>query len=94
MLAIGRAFMANPRFLLLDEPSLGLAPAIVNELYESIVRLNKEQGLTILFVEQNAALALDVAQFAYVLEVGSIVLGGPSGDLKDNEEVKRVYLGY
>ncbi|HXG41933.1 MAG TPA: ABC transporter ATP-binding protein [Dehalococcoidia bacterium] len=94
MLAIGRAFMANPRFLLLDEPSLGLAPTIVNELYESIVRLNREQGLTILFVEQNAALALDVAQYAYVLEVGSIVLGGPSEDLKGNEEVKRVYLGY
>ena len=94
MLAIARALMQGPRLLLLDEPSLGLAPIIVRELYETVRRLNGEDGLAVLVVEQNAALALDVASRAYVLEAGRVALEGPSGELRRNEAVRRSYLGY
>ena len=94
MLALAKAFMQRPRLLLLDEPSLGLAPIIVRELYDILVRLNREQGLTVFVVEQNAALALDAADTAYVLEVGRVGLHGPSAELKEREAVRRAYLGY
>ncbi len=93
MLAIGRALMARAQLMLLDEPSLGLAPTLVEELYEVISRLNREEGTTILVVEQNAAVALEVAHYAYVLEVGQVVMAGPAGILKEDEEVRRIYLG-
>jgi branched-chain amino acid transport system ATP-binding protein len=94
MLALGRAMMARPRLLLLDEPSLGLAPLVVRELFEALARLNADDGVTILVVEQNAALALKHAARAYVLETGRVVLGGPASDLRANESVRRSYLGY
>jgi branched-chain amino acid transport system ATP-binding protein len=92
MLAVGRALMSDPKLLLLDEPSLGLAPAIVETMYETFARLHKE-GLTILLAEQSIELALEVADFAYVLQVGKSVLSGPAKDLAGNAEVQRVYLG-
>ncbi|QJA05696.1 ABC transporter ATP-binding protein [Thermosulfurimonas marina] len=92
MLALARAFMARPRLLLLDEPSLGLAPKIVDLIMRTIVRLNQE-GLTVLLVEQNARKALEIAHRAYVLETGRIVLEGPARELLHDEEVKRAYLG-
>jgi len=92
MLAIGRALMARPRLLLLDEPSLGLAPRLAEEVYER-VRLISETGLTILVVEQNTVLALAVADRAYVLEAGRIVLEGSAGELKHNARVREAYLG-
>lgn len=92
MLALGRAFMARPRLLLLDEPSLGLAPKIVDLIMQTIVRLNQE-GLTVLLVEQNARKALSIAHRAYVLETGRITLQGPAEELLNDEEVKRAYLG-
>ncbi|MBO4227906.1 ABC transporter ATP-binding protein [Bradyrhizobium neotropicale] len=92
MLAIGRALMARPKLLLLDEPSLGLAPRLAEEVYER-VKLIGETGLTILVVEQNTVLALSVADRAYVLETGRIVLGGPAGELKHNARVREAYLG-
>ena len=92
MLAIARAFMARPMLLLLDEPSLGLAPMLVNVILETIKELNKE-GLTILLVEQNARKALNVAHRGYVLETGRIVLHGTSAELREDPEVKRAYLG-
>ncbi|RUM89013.1 MAG: branched-chain amino acid ABC transporter ATP-binding protein [Thermodesulfatator sp.] len=92
MLALARAFMARPRLLLLDEPSLGLAPKIVSLIMRTIVRLNQE-GLTVLLVEQNARQALEIAHRAYVLETGRIVLEGPARELLHDEEVKRAYLG-
>jgi branched-chain amino acid transport system ATP-binding protein len=94
MLALGRALMQRPRLLLLDEPSLGLAPIIVRELYEIVRRLNQEEGLAVLVVEQNAMLALDVAARAYVLEAGRVALEGTSDELRRNEAVRRSYLGY
>ena len=93
MLALGRAMMAKPQLLLLDEPSLGLAPLVVRELFDALARLNAE-GVTIVVVEQNAALALAHANRAYVLETGRVVLGGPASDLRANESVRRSYLGY
>lgn len=93
MLAIGRGFMARPRLLLLDEPSLGLSPALVQEIFSIIVRLNREQGLTILLVEQNANIALQVSSRGYVMEVGGMVMDGPSDRLLESEDIKEFYLG-
>jgi len=93
MLAIARALMARPKYLLLDEPSMGLAPIIVEEIFDKVVQLNKEENMTILLVEQNASIALDIAHRAYVIETGSVVLEGNAADLKNNEEVKKAYLG-
>jgi branched-chain amino acid transport system ATP-binding protein len=93
MLALGRAMMAKPRILLLDEPSLGLAPMIAREIFQVLVKMH-ESGTTIVVVEQNAMLALAHAQHAYVLETGRVVLGGEAADLKKNESVRRSYLGY
>lgn len=92
MLAIGRALMARPRLLLLDEPSLGLAPRLAEEVYER-VKIIASAGLTILVVEQNTVLALAVADRAYVLEAGKIVLHGHAADLKDDPRVREAYLG-
>ncbi len=92
MLAIGRALMSRPRLLMMDEPSLGVAPLVVRDIYETIVTL-KRNGLTILLVEQNARAALAVADRGYVIETGQIVLQGPSRQLSDNPEVQRAYLG-
>jgi branched-chain amino acid transport system ATP-binding protein len=94
MLVIGRALMARPRLLMLDEPSLGLAPLVVREIYSILARLNRDEGLTVLVVEQNAALALDSATNAYVLEVGRVALEGSGADLRRQESVRRAYLGY
>ncbi len=93
MLAIGRALMARPRLLLLDEPSLGLAPLVTREIFEIIQAINGE-GVTVLLVEQNARIALGIAQFGYVLETGVVVLADTSETLRENEDVRRSYLGY
>jgi branched-chain amino acid transport system ATP-binding protein len=93
MLAIGRALLSKPKFLMLDEPSLGIAPLLVKTIFERIVEINREQGLTILLVEQNANLALDVSSYGYVLETGKILLEGPSAELKANPQVQEAYLG-
>ena len=92
MCAIGRALMARPKLLLLDEPSMGLAPIFVDRIFETIVEVNK-QGTPVLLVEQNALMALDVAQRAYVMETGRIALEGPASELKTNEQVRKTYLG-
>ena len=94
MLALARAFMQRPRLLLLDEPSLGLAPLLVTEIFRIIKELNEQEGLTVLVVEQNAHIALQAAQSAYVLEVGRVALAGPSAELQQHESVRRSYLGY
>jgi branched-chain amino acid transport system ATP-binding protein len=94
MLALARAFMQRPRLLLLDEPSLGLAPLLVTEIFRIIKELNENEGLTVFVVEQNAHIALQLAQNAFVLEVGRIALSGPRADLERNESVRRSYLGY
>ncbi|HBX42381.1 MAG TPA: branched-chain amino acid ABC transporter ATP-binding protein [Deltaproteobacteria bacterium] len=93
MLAIGRALLSRPRMLLLDEPSMGLAPRMVREIFAHIARLRREFGLTILLVEQNARGALAIADRGYVLETGRMILQGPSGDLLSNKDVQRAYLG-
>lgn len=93
MLAIGRALLGRPKFLMLDEPSLGIAPLLVRTIFERIVEINREQGLTILLVEQNANLALDISSYAYVLETGKILLHGPSAELKSDPQVQACYLG-
>jgi branched-chain amino acid transport system ATP-binding protein len=93
MLALGRAMMAKPRLLLLDEPSLGIAPLVVREIFGALRRMN-EAGTTVVVVEQNASLALGAAQHAYVLETGRVVLGGAASDLQANASVRRSYLGY
>jgi branched-chain amino acid transport system ATP-binding protein len=92
MVSIGRALMSNPKILMLDEPSLGLAPKIVESIFELLQKLNKE-GITILLVEQNANVALEISDFAYVMETGKIVLDGKANDLMDNVFVKQAYLG-
>jgi branched-chain amino acid transport system ATP-binding protein len=94
MLALARALMLRPRLVLLDEPSLGLAPRVVAEIFRIVVDLNERQGLTVLVVEQNAILALEAASRAYVLEVGRVALEGASAELRRNESVRRSYLGY
>ena len=94
MLALARAFMQRPRLLLLDEPSLGLAPVLVTEIFRIIQELNQHEGLTVLVVEQNAHIALQLAQTATVLEVGRVALSGPSAELEQDESIRRSYLGY
>jgi branched-chain amino acid transport system ATP-binding protein len=93
MLAIGRALMGDPKLLMLDEPSLGIAPKLISTIFEKIVEINRTQGLTILLVEQNAKLALEISHDAYVLETGHVVLQGPSAELRTNPELKAAYLG-
>ena len=92
MLAMGRALMAQPRLLLLDEPSMGLAPVLVDVVFDTIRKVN-DQGTTVLLVEQNALVALNIANYAYVLETGHITLEGPAVDLAHNDEVRKAYLG-
>ena len=94
MLAISRALMLRPRLLLLDEPSFGLAPLIVKEIFEIMRQINQEDQVSMLLVEQNAALALNLADHAYLLESGKVVLSGPAADIKADESIRRVYLGY
>jgi branched-chain amino acid transport system ATP-binding protein len=94
MLALARARMSNPRLLLLDEPSLGLAPLVVQEFFAVVGRLNEAHGLTVLVVEQNANVALDISSRAYLLEVGRVALSGKSADLKEHEGIRSSYLGY
>jgi len=93
MMVIGRALMAQPRVMLLDEPSLGLAPMLVQEIFRIIRRINEESGVSILLVEQNANVALDVASYAYVMETGRVVLDGPAEQLAANADIKEFYLG-
>jgi branched-chain amino acid transport system ATP-binding protein len=94
MLALGRAMMARPKLLLLDEPSLGLAPLIVREIFDALERMKAQDGMSVLVVEQNANLALAHAARAYVLEVGNVVVEGTSDELRANESVRKSYLGY
>ncbi len=94
MLAISRALMLRPKLLLLDEPSFGLAPLIVAEIFRIMRRINEEDGVSMLVVEQNASLALDLAHHAYLLETGRVALSGPAEDIKRDESVRRAYLGY
>ena len=94
MLAIGRALMAKPRMLLLDEPSLGLAPLLVKEIFDIVLTINQSEGLTILVVEQDAKAALGIATRGYVLETGRVVLEDSAARLRENEDVRRSYLGY
>jgi branched-chain amino acid transport system ATP-binding protein len=93
MLVIGRALMARPKLMLLDEPSLGLAPLLVQEIYEIIQKINAERKMAILVVEQNARAALGIADYGYVMENGRVVLSGPADKLRDNEDVKEFYMG-
>lgn len=93
MLAIGRALMSNPKFLMLDEPSLGIAPRLIRTIFEKIVEINKTQGITILLVEQNANLALEISTYAYALETGHIVMEGESKKLRTDPRLKATYLG-
>ncbi len=94
MLALARALMQRPRLLLLDEPSLGLAPTVVSEIFRVVRRLNEDEGLSVLLVEQNAVIALETAARAYVLEVGRVVMSATSDELRRNDSVRRSYLGY
>jgi len=93
MLAIGRALMSKPRFLMLDEPSLGIAPLLVHKIFEKVVEINQQHGITILLVEQNANLALEVSRYGYVLETGRIILHDLSASLRENPQVRSAYLG-
>lgn len=93
MLALGRALMAKPRLIMMDEPSMGLSPLLVNEVFGIIKRLNKELGISILLVEQNAKMALQSADYGYIMENGKVVLDGPADELVENEDVKEFYLG-
>ena len=93
MLVVGRAMMAHPQILMLDEPSLGLAPLLVHEIFEIIHEINRQEGMSVLIVEQNARAALELADYAYVMENGRIVLDGPADQLRENEDIKEFYLG-
>ncbi|HVU34042.1 MAG TPA: ABC transporter ATP-binding protein [Opitutaceae bacterium] len=93
MLAIGRALMGNPRFLMLDEPSLGIAPRLISTIFEKIVEINRDHGITVLLVEQNANLALEISTYAYVLETGRIAMQGESRTLHSDPQLKVTYLG-
>jgi len=93
MLAIGRALMGNPKFLMLDEPSLGIAPRLISTIFEKIVEINRSHGITILLVEQNANLALEISTYAYVLETGHIAIEGESKKLRTDPRLKSTYLG-
>lgn len=93
MTAIGRALMSRPSMMLLDEPSMGLAPQLVEEIFEIVQRLNKEQGVSVLLAEQNTNMALRYAQYGYILENGRVVLDGDAATLRENEDVKEFYLG-
>ena len=92
MLAVGRALMSRPKLLLLDEPSMGLAPKVIQSIFKTLFKLH-EQGLTILLVEQDAKIALETADYGYVMRTGKVALGGESGELLESEEVKKIYLG-
>jgi branched-chain amino acid transport system ATP-binding protein len=94
MLALGRALMLRPRLLLLDEPSLGLAPRVVQEFFRIVRSINQREGVSVLLVEQNAALALGLADRAYLLETGRVVLAGPASEIRKDDAVRRAYLGY
>jgi branched-chain amino acid transport system ATP-binding protein len=94
MLAISRALMLRPRLLVLDEPSFGLAPLVVQDIFRIMRTVNREERVSILLVEQNAKLALELADQAYLLETGKVVLGGPAARIRDDETVRRAYLGY
>jgi branched-chain amino acid transport system ATP-binding protein len=94
MLAISRALMLRPKLLLLDEPSFGLAPLIVQEIFEIMKSINQTDGVSMLLVEQNASLALNLADHAYLLETGKVVLSGPAEDIRADETIRRTYLGY
>lgn len=93
MVVIGRALMARPKLMLLDEPSMGLAPLLVQEIFDIVVRLNREEKVAILLAEQNAAMALQIVRYGYVMENGRLVLDGDAGTLRDNEDVREFYLG-
>ncbi len=93
MIAIARALMSAPKMLMLDEPSLGLAPLLVKEIFENVNRINQEMDTTLLIVEQNAKIALEISTYAYIMETGKIVLEGPSAELKNNPDVKEFYMG-
>jgi branched-chain amino acid transport system ATP-binding protein len=94
MLAVGRALMLRPRLLLLDEPSLGLAPLVVREIFRIVRAINHDEGVSVLLVEQNAVIALALADHAYLLETGRVVMSGPAADLRRDESIRRSYLGY
>ena len=94
MLAVARALMLRPRLLLLDEPSLGLAPLVVREIFRIIRTINREERVSVLLVEQNASLALALADHAYLMETGSVVMSGPSAELRQDDAIRRAYLGY
>jgi len=94
MLAVSRALMLRPRLLLLDEPSFGLAPLVVREIFTIMRTINQSEKVSILLVEQNAAMALDLADHAYLIETGRVVLSGTSDEIKQDEAVRRSYLGY
>jgi branched-chain amino acid transport system ATP-binding protein len=94
MLAVARALMLRPRLLLLDEPSFGLAPLVVRELFKTLTKINRDEKTTILVVEQNAQLALELANTAYVIETGQIVKSGPADEIANNEDIRKSYLGY
>ena len=94
MLAVARGLMARPRLLLLDEPSLGLAPLVVREIFRIVRTINREQQVSVLLVEQNAAIALRLADHAYLMETGRMVMSGTAADLREHDTVRRAYLGY
>jgi branched-chain amino acid transport system ATP-binding protein len=94
MLAVARALMSRPRLLLLDEPSLGLAPLVTREIFHIVRAINKDEGVSVLLVEQNAAMALDLADHAYLLETGRVVMSGSAAELRKDDSIRRSYLGY